>query len=252
MSRARRSAKIRRQAQRSAPRRGTDPGWVLMAAVVGIGLAAMVMVIASRTESAALRTATGAAAPAAGISAVAVEAAIAADPRIVEVASKFNCPCGTCGVMELVDCTCDVAGGALEVKAAIADMLNAGISPEDVVGAVAARYGALKPDPGDAAGAGATVPAADETTALATARPSTTTPATATAATAAGVDAFTAVVARFDCRCGTCSDALADCSCTGPRGATEVKTFIRKRLGEGRTASEVAAEVASLYGTRAS
>lgn len=67
-----------------------------------------------------------------------------ADPRIGEVAGEFHCPCGGCGVMELRECECDMARGALEAKGKIAELLRQGVAPEDVAERIAAAYGARK------------------------------------------------------------------------------------------------------------
>lgn len=76
----------------------------------------------------------------------AVEAAPPTDPRVVEVASHFQCPCGNCEHMELVECTCKEPRGGTEIKAVIVALLDSGMTPEKTITQVAAQYGGLKPD----------------------------------------------------------------------------------------------------------
>jgi len=69
------------------------------------------------------------------------------DPRMARIEDRFRCPCGNCGHLELRDCICDVPGGALEMKTAIARLLAAGASEEQVVETVARRFGGLTSRP---------------------------------------------------------------------------------------------------------
>jgi len=66
------------------------------------------------------------------------------DPRVTEVASRFNCPCGRCGVMELTECQCNEPAGAVEVKTAIVTLLQEGRSVEEAAREIASRYGSAK------------------------------------------------------------------------------------------------------------
>jgi len=75
---------------------------------------------------------------------IAVAAAELSDPRVKEVEASFRCPCGKCGVMELIECQCDMPGGALEVKDAIVKALKGGGSVPGVTEAIAAHYGGRK------------------------------------------------------------------------------------------------------------
>ena len=69
------------------------------------------------------------------------------DPRMARIEDRFRCPCGNCGHLELRDCICDVPGGAMEMKTAIARLLATGASEEQVVETVARRFGGLRSRP---------------------------------------------------------------------------------------------------------
>ena len=64
-----------------------------------------------------------------------------ADPNdLLAVISAFDCPCGNCA-LTLVECTCDHARGAVEVKGFIKARLEAGLSTESVIDEVDQKYG---------------------------------------------------------------------------------------------------------------
>ena len=64
-----------------------------------------------------------------------------ADPSdLLAVISAFDCPCGNCA-LTLVECTCDHARGAVEVKGFIKARLEAGLSTESVIDEVDQKYG---------------------------------------------------------------------------------------------------------------
>jgi hypothetical protein len=59
------------------------------------------------------------------------------------------------------------------------------------------------------------------------------------------------VASNFRCACGECGELpLAECTCTTPRGAVEEKAFIRAKLKEGLSASQVIDLVDKQYGHR--
>ena len=64
-----------------------------------------------------------------------------ADPNeLLTVVSAFDCPCGNCA-LTLLDCTCDHARGAVEVKAFVRAKLESGLSPDQVIDEVDQSYG---------------------------------------------------------------------------------------------------------------
>ena len=68
------------------------------------------------------------------------------DPRVLEVAAHFMCPCSMCGQMELADCTCGAQNGGIESKQRILALLNQGLSQDDVVRRLAPLFGTLTPE----------------------------------------------------------------------------------------------------------
>ncbi len=61
------------------------------------------------------------------------------------------------------------------------------------------------------------------------------------------------VAANFRCACGGCGELfLIDCTCDMPRGATEEKDFIRRKLQQGLSLDEVITLVDKEYGHRIS
>ena len=74
------------------------------------------------------------------------ESAAPTDPRVIEVASHFQCPCGSCERLDLVECTCKEPHGATEIKAVIVALLDSGMTPERTIAQIAAQYGGLKPE----------------------------------------------------------------------------------------------------------
>ena len=61
--------------------------------------------------------------------------------KLNEIASKFVCSCGTCGELSLETCTCPTAK---EEHSLINTMLSQNISTDEIVVAVAKKYGWLK------------------------------------------------------------------------------------------------------------
>ncbi len=157
------------------------------------------------------------------------------DPQVLEVASHFLCPCGTCDRMELSECTCDSPRGGIESKQQIATLLAQGLSVDETVRRLASTFGTLKPDARGTTEGNAPTAAA---------------PVAAARMEAANrlVDPFEVVVARFDCSCGNCRDTLAACVCSHPRGAREMKEFIRSRLGHGDSVDAVVQDTERRYG----
>ncbi len=60
-----------------------------------------------------------------------------------------------------------------------------------------------------------------------------------------------AVAKHFKCACGGCGELpLATCECDMPKGAVEMKTFIRERLSEGFSVNQVIELLDRRYGHR--
>jgi len=63
------------------------------------------------------------------------------DSQVKLVAANFQCACGGCGELFLVDCTCDMPRGAVEAKDFIRDKLRQGLTVDQVVKLVDQEYG---------------------------------------------------------------------------------------------------------------
>lgn len=169
----------------------------------------------------------------------AIAAAETSDPRMKEIEARFRCPCGNCGHLELADCSCDVPGGAMEMKTAIASLLSEGQEKTAVIATIAGRFGGLKPESStsESSPAGPATPheneVADAVVDLHSSHGSLAAP-----------DAVMRVASVFDCPCGNCVHTLVDCTCDHAKGAVEVKAFIRDRLTAGLSEADVIESVA--------
>ena len=84
-----------------------------------------------------------------------------------------------------------------------------------------------------------------------TIQPKTLVPTATTFATNSVEDQVLQVSLNFKCACGGCGELpLAECQCDMPKGAVEERRFIRTKLGEGYTVSEVIELVDQKYGHR--
>jgi cytochrome c-type biogenesis protein CcmH/NrfF len=171
--------------------------------------------------------------PTPDIDSTAIYAAELNDPRMLEIEHQFACPCGNCGHDDLADCTCDVPGGVLEMKTAIARHLKDGASTQEVVAAVAERFGGLK-TPSEVSASAHIVDSQP--------------PLRSAHGNGADPTVMLRVVSQFDCPCGNCRLSLLDCTCDESRGAMEIKGFIRDRLAAGLAADQVAEGVERQYG----
>jgi cytochrome c-type biogenesis protein CcmH/NrfF len=63
---------------------------------------------------------------------------------------------------------------------------------------------------------------------------------------------FRTVASNFKCACGACGDRLVECICTNAKGAVEMKSFIRAKLGEDLSVDQVIELVEKKYGNRVS
>jgi hypothetical protein len=157
--------------------------------------------------------------------------------RVLEIASKFVCSCGTCGEKPLDICTCN---RAVEERQFIRDYLGQGQESEQVIVALNDAYGWIKPEFAGLVG---------ETTAQKPAMKVGTpvvkpiggvlvekaTSLNASNARLASTADRIEIYSHFNCPCGQCAvDELKDCECQHPRGAAEVKGFVNARIAEGK------------------
>jgi hypothetical protein len=63
------------------------------------------------------------------------------DSRVLQIASKFYCPCGECKDDLASTCDCGMAGGATDVRKFIDAELRKGLSPDTVTAMVKTRFG---------------------------------------------------------------------------------------------------------------
>jgi cytochrome c-type biogenesis protein CcmH/NrfF len=178
------------------------------------------------------------------------------DPRVeakvLEIASKFICSCGACGEKPLDTCACPKAA---EERQFIRNSLQVGQTQEQVIAAVKATYGWMKPefaakDDSNAAVAAKLKPPviAKQTDAVLTKLASKVGSNARLVTVADRVEVFS----HFKCPCGQCGvEELKDCGCSHPRGATEVKAFVDQKIAEGKYAlSQVIDLVDKQYGGR--
>lgn len=178
------------------------------------------------------------------------------DPKleagVLSIAAKFICSCGSCGAKPLDICACE---RAIEERQFIRNALQVGRAENEIIAAVNATYGWMKPG---SAGKFLTgmpalrgLPVSPTSGGQLTARmPDTSNPSLIDRiATLADREE---IFAHFRCPCGQCGmDHLSVCTCQHPRGATEVKAFIDGKISEGKLSlAEVITEVDREYGSR--
>lgn len=66
---------------------------------------------------------------------------IYSDSRVLQIASKFFCPCGDCKDDLASTCDCGMPGGATDVRKFIDGELRKGQSPDSVTAMVLSRFG---------------------------------------------------------------------------------------------------------------
>lgn len=174
------------------------------------------------------------------------------EARVLQIASKFICSCGTCGEQPLDICTCN---RAVEERQFIRNYLQAGQSNEQIIVTLNSMFGWIKPEFAARYDSLArmtgqstklTVPKQSESDMLALASKISSTYKLATSLDR--VEVFS----RFKCPCGQCGiDELKDCNCAHPRGAQEVKAFVDDRIREAKhTVAQLVDEVEKKYGGR--
>ncbi len=174
------------------------------------------------------------------------------EARVLQIASKFICSCGTCGEQPLDVCTCE---RAVEERQFIRNYLQAGQTNEQIIAALNRTFGWIKPefaslvssaDPKAGTSTKLVAPERIETSRLKPTTPAETSARLATLADRVGI------YSHFKCPCGQCGiDELKDCTCNHPRGAKEVKAFVDDRIREAKyTVAQLVAEVEKKYGGR--
>jgi hypothetical protein len=188
----------------------------------------------------------------------------ALEAKVLEVASRFICSCGSCGEQPLDVCACNTA---VQERQYIRTSLQAGQSFAQAVQAVRDRYGWAKPEfsgkfdslAQKSVEKSKTRSASGVTKSLELKLPDnkgigfSEFPLTQSASTAiATVADRDKIFSNFKCPCGQCGiDELKDCGCSHPRGATEVKGFVDGKILEKRyTVAQLIDEVDKKYGNR--
>jgi len=176
------------------------------------------------------------------------------EAKVMEIASKFICSCGTCGEKPLDTCTCN---RAVEERQFIRNYLEQGQKPELVILALNNSYGWMKPQFASLVG-DTVVPKAAPKIGTPTTRPiggvlvEKPTALSANNTTLATDADRLEIFSHFNCPCGQCGvDELKDCGCKHPRGATEVKGFVDAKIAEGKyTVDQLMSFVEQEYGGR--
>ncbi len=150
------------------------------------------------------------------------------ETKVIEVASKFACSCGSCGAEPLETCTCQTAQ---QERQFIREALQSGQTMSEVVFAVDSKYGWPKADQQNN-------PAASDIgflqSMLSQNAPAGMTSTIKGNSRLAGFSDRLEIITHFSCTCGQCAiDELRDCSCDHPRGAKEVKQFIDNKIQAG-------------------
>lgn len=184
--------------------------------------------------------------------------------KVLEVASKFICSCGTCGEQSLDVCSC---GTAVQERQFIRTSLQSGQSLDQVVVAAGDKFGWVKPEfsakiDSLVRKSGRRINATAES-GVAKPRelripdkrvigfPEVALSPSGTTKIATAADRLE-IFTNFKCPCGQCGiDELKDCGCSHPRGATEVKGFVDGTIREHRyTVAQLIDEVEKKYGNR--
>jgi cytochrome c-type biogenesis protein CcmH/NrfF len=56
------------------------------------------------------------------------------------------------------------------------------------------------------------------------------------------------IIKELNCACGSCVEALINCSCKISKGADEMKRFIQTKIDEGLTKSQIFEKIVEKYG----
>ena len=167
------------------------------------------------------------------------------EAKVFEIASKFVCSCGTCGEQSLENCKCATA---VEERQFVRNYLENNQKNEDIIFALASRYGYLK---SQYAGDFKQIDKSKifETSQI-TIPPVTRENKIIELGKKATISDRVEIYSEFKCNCGKCGiDELKDCNCPHPKGAQEVKKFIDEKISTNKyTVQEVIGLVNSKYG----
>lgn len=153
----------------------------------------------------------------------------AVEAKVFEVASKFVCSCGSCGEQSLESCKC---ARAIEERQFVRDYLEKKSKPENIIVALANRYGFLKAEYAK------TYKIDSSKTWTATTLQYTPNSVDLVKPNSSNAEATFANVSEiysaFKCPCGQCSiDELKDCDCPHKNGAKEIKAYIGNLIKSG-------------------
>jgi cytochrome c-type biogenesis protein CcmH/NrfF len=165
--------------------------------------------------------------------------------KVVEVASRFVCSCGSCGEEALETCTCKTAE---QERNFIRQELKSGKSVSQAVLAVNDRYGHLKPEfvnKIESNGLNLNLSAQSQNDIFSQISGS-----TADNIKIASSEDRTEIFSHFECPCGQCGmPELSECNCTHPKGATEVKLFVDNQIdNQNYTVNDIIDIVEKKYG----
>jgi len=149
--------------------------------------------------------------------------------KVLAVASKFVCACGSCPKEPLEICSCPTARKERDF---IRNALYSGMDEDNIITTLNNRFGGIKSEFESQYGSGKvnlTLPqSTGQNLLLDLAGDS------GDASQLASFANRVEIISHFACPCGQCEqDELIDCDCDHPRGAKEVKRFIDEKISEG-------------------
>jgi hypothetical protein len=164
---------------------------------------------------------------------------------VYDIASKFVCSCGSCNEEPLETCTCPTA---IEEREIIRKYLQQNQDPDQIVLAVANRYGWLKSE--FASNYNVNENRIFRNKKIEINNPENNYQQLDLENVIASRSDRTAIYDAFYCPCGQCGfDELLDCNCDHPGGARNVKSFIDKKISEETyTVNEIISLVDNKYG----
>ena len=175
----------------------------------------------------------------------------AIEAKVYEIASKFVCSCGNCNEESLEVCKCE---RAIEERQFIRGYLEQNQKSEDIVFAVANKYGWMKAefastykvDPSKVWNPNLPTQQSGQLLTNKDLLP----PASNLSSTKATISDKVSIYAAFNCPCGKCGiDELKDCNCDHPGGAKEIKKFIDEKISENKyTINDITEIVNNKYG----
>lgn len=173
------------------------------------------------------------------------------EAKVMEIASKFVCGCGSCGEEALEICTCNYA---VKERQFIRDYLESNNSEDIVIRAVINKYGGYKLEHGNETlsqnqfGLNSNNLSINPSNVIQLVD-SNKINFTNDISLATFSDRET-IYTKFECPCGQCGiKELAECTCTHVNGAIEVKKFIDMKISQNKfSADQIVEFVAENYG----